>query len=217
MKIKFTKHCTILFQGDSITDCKRFRLIKSHMGFGYCSMIKKHINQNFEHMNIKCINKGLYGDTSAKLQKRWGRTTLKESPDILSLLIGINDTWRRYDRNRITPENTFYDNYSFLLESTLKAKSNTQLVIMSPFLLPVKDEQNMWFEDLNPKIEIIEKLAKENNAIYIPLRELFLENITEKRDVTYWTRDGVHPTKAGHELIAKQWILSTGLDSMCDN
>lgn len=214
MGIKLTKECTILFQGDSITDCGRGRLIESHIGNGYCSMIKTYIDKKFTHLDVKCINKGVYGDTTRKLRERWGKTTLKRSPDILSLLIGINDTWRRYDRSHVTTEKDFYDNYAFLLDSTLKEKPDTQIVIMAPFLLPIKKEQNKWFEDLNPKVEIIKKIAKESGAIYIPLKELFFENLTEERDMKYWTADGVHPTKAGHKLIANQWILSTGLHNI---
>lgn len=211
MKLKLFKNCTIMFQGDSITDSRRIRLIKSHMGYGYCSMIKKYIDRNFKGYDINCINKGVYGDTTEKLKKRWKNTTIKYSPNILSLLIGINDTWRRYDRNIITAENKFYDNYSFLLESTLKAKLDTQIVIMSPFLLTVKKDQHRWFDDLNPKIEIINKLAKESNSIYIPLNEIFIEKLTNENNARYWTKDGVHPTKEGHELIAKQWLLYTGV------
>lgn len=211
MKLKLFKGCTIMFQGDSITDSRRIRFIKYHMGYGYCSMIKKYIEKNYKDLDMKFLNKGVYGDTTEKLKKRWENTTIKYSPNILSLLIGINDTWRRYDRNIITTQNKFYDNYAFFLESTLKAKLDTQIVIMEPFLLTVKKDQSSWFEDLNPKIQIIKKLARESNAIYIPLNEIFIEKLTTEKNAWYWTKDGVHPTKEGHELIAKQWLLYTGI------
>lgn len=210
MKDKLIKECKILFQGDSITFAGRIKFIKSSLGNGYCNIIGKYIGENYGE-EITVLNKGIYGDTTTKLKKRWEGDTIKNNPDILSLLIGINDSWRRYDRGLLTTKEKFYENYDYLLKSVKKKNSEIKFIIMSPFLIPINSKQEKWFEDLNPKIEIVKELAEKYDAIYIPLQEIFEEIILGGMDRKELTKDGVHPTTKGHEIIAKAWIQATNI------
>lgn len=199
------KEYKILFQGDSITYANRIKLIKSSLGIGYCAILGKYIKNNYGD-KITCLNKGIYGDTTSRLKERWKRDTIDENPDILSLLIGINDCWRRYDRGIITTEKTFYENYDYFLRSIKEENETIKIIIMSPFLIPLNHKQGEWFEDLNPKIKIVEELANKYDAIYIPLNDIFKEIVESGTNPRELTRDGVHPTKKGHEIIAKIWM-----------
>lgn len=196
----------ILFQGDSITAAGRYRLDASDLGQGYVRLINHTFNTYYPDLAIECINKGVNGNRTLALKLRWKRDCIHLSPDILSLLVGINDTWRRYDLGLTTSAEKFEAHYRYLLERTLEAFPSTKIILMSPFLLPVQDEQYAWFDDLNPKIQIVEKLAKEYHTLYIPLQSIFEANVTSEKPYSYWASDGVHPTFYGHGLIAKAWL-----------
>lgn len=209
MNFIFDTNDLILFQGDSITDCGRLKLKRTDLGEGYVKLINHYIQMHMPEKNILCYNKGVYGNRTAELKWRWHRDCLTIEPTILSLLVGINDTWRNYDRHITTSPEKFRNNYIYLLDSIKAKVPNIKLVLMSPFLLPVEEYQETWFEDLNPKIEIVKELATTYNAIYIPLQEIFDAHITLDRPPTYWVEDGVHPTPYGHSLIAKTWLKYT--------
>lgn len=209
MNFIFKPNDTILFQGDSITDCSRNKLSRTDIGEGYVNLIKHFLDTHYPEYNITCYNKGIYGNRTINLKRRWRRSTLNLQPDVLTILAGINDTWRRYDMNLITSPDKFRDNYLYLLDKTKHTLPNVKFVLMSPFLLPTSNEQLSWFEDLNPKIETVRELAKQYDAIYIPLQEIFNRNISLSRPNCYWTVDGIHPTPEGHSLIAKEWLLAT--------
>lgn len=211
MNFIFQPSDTILFQGDSITDCSRNKLSRTDLGEGYVNLINHYITSHFPDADIVCCNRGIYGNRTINLKRRWRRSTLNLSPDVLSILVGINDTWRRYDRNLVTSPEKFRDNYLYLVDKAKENNPDLKLVLMSPFLLPTSNDQLEWFEDLNPKIEIINNIAKQYEAIYIPLQDIFNNHITIEKPNCYWTLDGVHPTLEGHALIAKEWLLATAL------
>lgn len=196
----------ILFQGDSITDCSRNKLKRSDLGEGYVNLIHHYLETHHKALHTTCINKGIYGNRTIDLKLRWRLDTLRIEKNILSLLAGINDTWRRYDFNLITSPEKFEEHYRYLLNTSLEKNPDLRIILLSPFLLPHTESQLTWFEDLNPKIQIIEKLAKEYNTLYIPLQEIFTASLTPEHDVYYFTIDGVHPTPEGHMLIAKEWL-----------
>jgi lysophospholipase L1-like esterase len=207
----FKENDIILFQGDSITDCSRKKSNPFDLGNGYVNLINYYIQKNDYSSSITCYNRGIYGNRTTELRRRWGRDTLALEPTILSLLVGINDTWRNFDLNLYTSPARFKANYSYLLESVKEAFPATELVLMSPFLLPIEKSQEAWLEDLNPKIEIVKELAQNYEAIYIPLQNIFNAAITLNTPAQYWSSDGVHPTPFGHILIAKNWLKYTKL------
>lgn len=209
MNFIFDTNDIILFQGDSITDCGRHKLKRTDLGAGYVNLINHYIQTHMPEKSILCYNKGVYGNRTSELKWRWQRDCLALEPTILSLLIGINDTWRNYDLHITTSPERFRNNYLYLIQSVKEKMPHVQLVLMSPFLLPIEDSQLAWFEDLNPKIDIVKSIAEQYDAIYIPLEEIFNEAVTPTRPHTYWTEDGVHPTPEGHSLIAKTWLKYT--------
>jgi len=128
---------------------------------------------------------------------------LDHHADVVSILIGINDTWRRYDNNDETSVAQFEDGYCRLLDAV--AQAGSQLVLIEPFLLPVSEGQKAWRDDLDPKIEVVRKLAKGYNAILVPA-DVELTRQTAELGAEALAEDGVHPTELGYERLAELWL-----------
>jgi len=199
----------ILFIGDSITDCGRKRDEPYDLGTGYPNLISPWFAAAHPEMNVTILNKGISGNRVRDLQKRWDKDCIDLNPDIVSILIGINDTWRRYDRNDPTSAEEFEIAYRDILTRT-KERTNAKIILLEPFVLPFPEDRKEWREDLDPKIHAVRKLACEFKAILIPLDGIFARYSVYK-PFDYWTNDGVHPTKKGHAVIAKAWMEATGI------
>ncbi|NMB96588.1 MAG: SGNH/GDSL hydrolase family protein [Clostridiaceae bacterium] len=194
----------VLFQGDSITDAGRSRTNDNEMGHGYPNMIAAVFSAKYPEKNVKFINRGISGNRVKDLQARWKEDCLDIKPDWVSILIGINDCWRRYDSNDPTTAEDFEKGYRDILTRTVR-ETNAHLILCEPFVLPVPEDRKTWREDLDPKIQVVRQLAREFNAIYIPFDGIFAAAST-KREPAFWAADGVHPTSAGHALIALEWL-----------
>ncbi|MCL2069058.1 MAG: GDSL-type esterase/lipase family protein, partial [Oscillospiraceae bacterium] len=125
-------------------------------------------------------------------------------PTTLSILIGVNDTWRRYDNNDPTSTEDFERGYRSIL-ARARDELNVKIILMEPFLLPAREELEGWREDLDPKIGAVRRLAREFGALYVPLDGIFAAECM-KKPPQFWAGDGVHPTQAGHGLIADAWM-----------
>lgn len=191
-----------VFIGDSVTDCDRIDF-PPH-GTGYVRHIAKS-----GRLEGEIINVGTSGHRLVDLQARWERDVLTHRPDILSVNIGINDTWRRYDDNDPTDVADFERNYRDVLERTL-ANGRVRLVLCEPFLLHVEPEMATWREDLDPKIEVVHKLAAEYGAILVPFDQ-HLNAAAAKHGIAEVAGDGIHPTVLGHRMMAELWLDCVGL------
>jgi len=199
----------ILFQGDSITDSNRNRELSDNLGRGYALMVAGLLAALHPHLAPTCLNRGISGNRTGDLLNRWDEDCLRLKPDVLSVLIGINDVWRRYDRNLPTSADAFRENYRMLLERTRKALPETRLILLEPFVLPVPEDRRQWREDLDPKIASVRELAADFEALYVPLDGIFAAAATRQHPA-YWAEDGVHPSPAGHGLIARAWLEAVG-------
>lgn len=194
----------VLFQGDSVTDTGRNYEDKNNLGSGYAMMSSVFFAATFPEKNVKFINRGVNGNRSKDLENRWKEDCLDLKPTVVTILIGINDCWRRYDEKDATSIEKFKATYHKLLTQT-KEHNNPKIILMEPFLLPVQEMQSEWREDLDPKINAVRELAREFGAELIPLDGVFNKASTHK-PLTFWTIDGVHPTEAGHALITREWL-----------
>lgn len=194
----------VLFQGDSITDAGRNRNETGDMGSGYAMMVASWFSAMYPEKQVKFINRGISGNRVRDLQKRWKEDCLDLKPSWVSILIGINDCWRRYDSNDPTPVEAFEEGYRDIL-TQIQKNLNAGIIICEPFVLPVPEDRNAWREDLDPKINVVRKLAREFNALLIPLDGIFAQ-ASVKRPPEFWAADGVHPTHAGNALIARAWL-----------
>jgi len=193
----------VLFQGDSITDAGRSRENDAELGQGYAMMAASWYAAMYPDRKITFLNRGNSGDRVKDLLARWENDCLKLKPDVVSILVGINDTWRRYDSNDPTPTTVFEQQYRELLSRTQNIQPS--IIILEPFVLHVPDDRKKWREDLDPKIEVVRRLAREYRAVYVPMDSVFAA-ASSKRPPDFWAQDGVHPTHAGHALIARHWL-----------
>jgi lysophospholipase L1-like esterase len=191
-----------IFIGDSVTDCGHE--IKPPYGDGYVREIARS-----GKLAGQIINVGTSGHRLVDLEKRWQRDVLDHKPSLVSIAIGINDTWRRYDDNDLTSTQDFRDRYHQLLTLT-RQTCNPQFVLCEPFLLSVRKEMNTWREDLNPKIDVVHAMAKEFSAVLVPF-DSYLNNLATRVPMSEIADDGIHPTVFGHSEMAKLWLSTVGL------
>ncbi|WP_411698658.1 SGNH/GDSL hydrolase family protein [Conyzicola sp.] len=191
---------TVLFIGDSVTDCGRRDDADRNLGHGYVRMIDEAFAAGGTPVTI--VNRGISGNRVRDLTTRWQRDAVDLAPILVSVLIGINDTWRRYSENDPTSVDDFEADYRAIL-SALPARDETALVLIEPFLLPVTAEKAKWRADLEPKIAVVHALAAEFGAVLVPA-DSYLNGLDD--DPAEIAADGIHPTEYGHELLAKLWL-----------
>lgn len=204
------KQSVILFQGDSITDCGRNREdpVRSY-GQGYPNYIAARLGYELaEHPPI-FHNRGISGHRVSDLYARWNEDAIYLKPDILSILIGVNDAWRIVNEQPTGVADRFEEAYRHLLDTTRRYLPEAGLVLCEPFVLntgATADKWGEWEGFIARYQEIVRKLAEEYNAVFVPLQQPLNEACARNQDPAYWLHDGVHPTSAGHELIARQWL-----------
>jgi acyl-CoA thioesterase-1 len=203
---------TVVFIGDSITDCGR-RDVAAPLGNGYVKFIADLIAIRYPAMKVNIVNKGISGNTVADLRERWHDDVLVLKPDWVSILIGINDVHRtlRNEPTAVPP-----DRYQRLYRECLmltKERSNAQLVLMEPFYISTDTETNSWrtqvLRALDDYRKVVKQLADEFGAIFVPLHGLFQEQL-RYRPADMFCPEPVHPNYSGHLLIAHAWLKATG-------
>lgn len=195
---------TILFQGDSITDAGRSRDDGASLGGGYANLAAAWFSALYPEKQVRFLNRGISGNRVTDLRQRWQADCLDLQPDWVSILIGINDVWRRYDSDDITELAAFETDYRHIL-TAIHQKLGANVILCEPFVLPTPPDREAWREDLDPKIAVIRKLAREFGTLYVPLDGLFAA-ASAQREPAFWAADGVHPSQAGHALIAQAWL-----------
>jgi len=194
----------VLFQGDSITDAGRDYLNPNHLGYGYSLMASAWFQALYPEKQVRFLNRGISGNRAIDLAERWQEDCLDLRPTWISLLIGINDTWRRYDQNDPTSLEAYETTYRSLLQKSI-VDLGARLILCEPFVLSVPADRDLWRVDLDPKIAVVRKLAREYGAILVPFDGLFAQAST-RRPPEFWAEDGVHPSEAGHALMAQSWL-----------
>jgi acyl-CoA thioesterase I len=199
---------TVLFQGDSITDAGRARDNDAALGSGYANMVAAWFDMLHPELHVGFLNRGISGNRARDLRARWQEDCLDLKPDWVSIMIGINDTWRRYDRNDPTAAADYAAACRDILQRTC-SEAGARLILLEPFVLPCPEDRKGWREDLDPKIAVARDLAREFGALYIPLDGLFAA-AAARREPAFWAADGVHPTQTGHAFIARHWLQAVG-------
>lgn len=199
-----SKNSHVLFYGDSITDCGRNRDDINSLGGGYAYLIAGRLQSAYPGWNLKFTNKGIGGNRVFDLEERLEKDVLALKPDVVSILIGINDTWRRYDSNVVSQIDEFQASYDRIL-TRITTELTSRIILLEPFLLPVPEDRKKWREDLDPRITAVRELAWKYKVPYVALDGIFATAAT-MAPADYWLPDGVHPSLAGHGLISSAWI-----------
>ena len=198
----------VLFQGDSITDCRRDRASADPnqtgpLGTGYPLLIASAELAAHPTSGLKFYNRGVSGNKVPDLEQRWAVDTLALKPDVLSVLIGVNDFWHR--KNGYTGTVADYERgFAALLEATRQALPSVRLVVIEPFVLRCGAVDATWFPEFDDRRAAAARVARQAQATFIPVHDRFTE-LAARTSPEYWAGDGVHPTPAGHALIAERW------------
>lgn len=197
----------ILFQGDSITDAARNRENDTYDGMGYPRLVKAELG--FEYPNeYEFINRGISGNRVVDLYARMKKDIVNLKPDIMSILIGVNDVWHEFMYENGVSTEKFYKVYCMLIEEIKAEFPDIKLMILEPFVLKSVATEEHWEEyraDVEGKAAMAKKVAEKYGIKFIPLMKLF-DDAAKNTPVEYWLHDGVHPTAPGHELIKREWI-----------
>ena len=206
----FSTGARILFQGDSITDMNRGRTADPNhiLGHSYAFLIAARYGSSFPERHLTFLNRGVSGNTVADLTGRWQNDTIALKPDLLSILIGINDLGRG-----VSAED-FERQYDQLLADTVKALPDVNLVLGEPFALRVgqyTDER--WSErltELRKRQAIVAKLAAKYHAALVRYQRAF-DAACDRAPADYWIWDGIHPTYSGQQILADEWLRAVAL------
>lgn len=199
----FAPKARVLFQGDSITDMARGRGADPNhvLGHSYVFLIAAKYGAAFPELDVDFVNRGVGGSTVLDLEKRWQKDALDLRPDVLSVLIGVND-------NKGVPVDQYEKVLDKLLADARAANPKVKLVLGEPFGLPVgprKDSWDEWNGGLAKRREVVAKLAKAHGAALVRYQRVFDEAV-KRAPADYWIWDGVHPTYRGHQLMADEWV-----------
>jgi lysophospholipase L1-like esterase len=210
------KTTAIVFQGDSITDAGRSREHEeadepTGLGPGYVGLIAQALLAEPKNSGLKIFNRGISGNRVLDLLVRWEHDTLALEPDIISILVGVNDTWHRYLPGGVGIKVSRYATfYRMLIEDTLERRPRCQLVLCEPFALPGGQFRDEWMGELRERMAVVRELAREFKAIYVPFQEVFTQEL-KRRPAADLAADGVHPTPLGHQIMAEAWRGAVGL------
>lgn len=198
----------ILFQGDSITDCGRIKDTSvENYGTGYPLLIKSHLGFEFPG-KYEFYNRGISGNRVVDVYARIKNDIINLRPDIMSILIGVNDVWHEISMKNGIDAEKYFKIYDMLIQEVKEALPNIKIMIMEPFVLKGTATEENWdiFEmEVKKRATMAKKISEKYNLPYISLQDRF-DKLSEEAETEYWLSDGVHPTPMGHEFIKNEWI-----------
>lgn len=215
--VSLQKGDVVLFQGDSITDARRNRAKQAQpndgaaLGAGYPSIIAGGLLTDHREAQLKIYNRGISGNKVPDLARRWKTDTLDLKPAVLSILIGVNDIWHKLNNKYDGTPEVYRDGFAALLKETKQTLPDTILVICEPFVLRCGAVKDNWFPEFDERKELAKQVATDAGAIWVPFHEAFDNAVSAGTSPEFWAADGVHPTVAGHALMAKTWRTVVGI------
>ncbi|MEM7806542.1 MAG: SGNH/GDSL hydrolase family protein [Planctomycetota bacterium] len=204
---------TVLFQGDSITDAGRERdsddgTIQS-LGNGYAMLTARALQR--QTPGVRTINRGVSGNHLKTIRQRWAADTLDLKPTVVSLLLGVNDTWHGVAMGNPEGGTTleyFADHLPRLIQETRTALPGVRVVLCEPFVLETGKVLDQAFHpDIDKRQEIVRRVAETDADVFVPFQRVFDDAVrSTDTNPSHWSGDGVHPTRAGHQLMADAWL-----------
>jgi lysophospholipase L1-like esterase len=213
----FEKNSVLLMIGDSITDCGRMHPVGEGegLGSGYVNFINAILTAKFPEDKIKVLNTGVSGDTVRHLKARWQTGVLDLSPDYFSIMIGVNDVWRKFD----SPDNPalavgieeYETTYREFIKQTKDKDKVKKIILLTPFLAET-DKTEPMMALLLQYIEVVKKIAADNDLLFIDMQSEFEKYISCGIDPKVLAPDRVHPSQVGSMIIAKAFLKICGVD-----
>ena len=207
----------VVFLGDSITDWGRNRGDDRFLGSGYPTLVSAKLGAEYPKQYI-FLNRGISGNRIVDIYSRIRCDCINLEPDVVSILIGVNDVWhnvgvyddngRCYLKNNGVPNERYEQIYSMMVEDIKAANPNTEIMILEPFVrkgFSTERDYDAFVKEVFEKAAIAKKVAEKYGLTFVELQKVF-DDACEIAEETYWLADGVHPTNAGHQIVADEWI-----------
>lgn len=205
-------HSVLLFQGDSITDTGRSRRAigpnnPQGLGDGYPRLISTYLLEKYPDHHLQIYNRGVSGDRIRDLAQRWQHDSLRLVPNIISLMIGVNDTWNYLYMGMGSSPDDYLVVYRNILKTTQHQLPDIKLILCEPFVLITGEVTDEWLDDIKQRQEIVHTLVEEFNGVLVPFQSA-LQKAAEDITPQKLLGDGVHPTELGHRVLADCWITT---------
>lgn len=205
--MKIAPNTTLLFIGDSITDCGRERPVgrRAGLGGGYVSLVDAHLAATDPERPIRVLNTGISGNRVTDLRDRWQNDVLSLEPDWLSVMIGINDVWRHFD-DALNPVQVSLDLYRETLDALL-AKTRASLAglaLMTPYFVET-NRQDPMRSQMDTYSAVVRELAQKHDAVFVDVQAAF-DRYLAHRPSQSLCGDRVHPNLTGHMIIAQAFL-----------
>lgn len=200
----------IVFLGDSITDAGKSLAGGSmvSIGQGYAMLIAARLGLKYPGQ-FEFVNAAVCGSRVTDLYARIKTDAWNQKPNIVSILIGVNDVWHDFDEIPAGVETSRFERiYRLLLEDTIERDPKVQFLLLEPFALRASATEAHWDEfhaEVLLRAEVVKRIAEDFHAYFVPLQKP-LEEASKLQQENYWLADGVHPTPAGHQIIANAWL-----------
>ncbi len=210
-KVMLKKDDVVLFQGDSITDAGRKRESPrandfASLGRGYAMMISSQLLSRFPKLALQCHNRGISGHKVPDLAARWDRDCIELQPALLSILIGVNDIWHKLNGKYEGTAKDYEQQLDELIARTKEKLPTTPIVICEPFALKCGAVHDNWFPEFDERRAACRRVSDKHQCIWVPFQSMFDNGVNELTKPNYWAGDGVHPSMAGHSLMATTWL-----------
>ena len=196
----------IVFQGDSITDARRARDVEEYLGSGYPTMVAGDLGVKYPGV-YSCVNRGVSGNRIVDVYARIKMDLWNLEPDVLSILIGVNDVWHEAGNRNGVDAVRFEKMYRILVEDTKERFPDIRILVLEPFVLLGTATEAKWDEfhgEVLLRAAAAKRVAADYGLIFVPLQGMF-DEACKTAPADYWLGDGVHPTPFGHRLIADAW------------
>ena len=200
----------VLFQGDSITDGNRGRNADPNhiLGHGYAFLIAADLGGHHPELKLDFVNRGVSGNTVDDLAHRWKADALDLKPDVLSVLVGVNDAGRAWREKKPFDVQAFEQAYDRLLTDARAANPKLRIVLCEPFIGPSRPDAADWavrVAAVKEAQQAVERLAAKYKVPLVRFQAVF-DAALKSAPIEYWIWDGVHPTYRGHQLMADEWL-----------
>lgn len=206
----------ILFQGDSITDCGRSREhpgpnSQEALGKGYAFLAAAQLVEKLPGGTLQVFNRGISGNKVTDLAERWKADCLDLRPTVVSILIGVNDTWHGTGSGKLqngVPVDRYASVYRKLIIDSQTLLPGVKIVVCEPFVLRCGAVTDAWFPEIDQRREVAKDLAEKHGCAFVPFQKAY-DAALGRAEPRYWAPDGVHPSLAGHALMARTWVETT--------
>ncbi len=219
--ITLKQGATVLLQGDSITDAGRSRETENipndfaMLGNGYAKLIAYHLLSKYPDKQLKIYNRGISGHKVPDLDARWDKDTINLKPDVLSIMIGVNDYWHTvaFGSKYKGTVDDYETGFKALLKRTKDALPDVQLVVCEPFVVRAADGTTRpdWFPEFDDRRARAKLAAESFGAVFVPFQAMFDAAVMAGSKNKDWSGDDIHVNEQGAALMAMRWLGDTGL------